>query len=95
MVSEAFLGSKLGLPRAPVDDIEEEDELEVALAQQRAEKAKTEGKGDAGDEESDKVEEEPTTPTRSALRKPIGRAASRLQVRFAHSCSDSADCVGQ
>ena len=88
VASEALIGSKFGLRRTPVgEDIDEDDELEVALAQQRAEKAKVGGSGggDIAEEEGeggDAVSGEPAG-ARSpggGLRKPVGRAQSRLHM---------------
>ena len=81
VASEAFLGAK-GLPSrraVPVEEIDEDDELEVALAQQRAQKAKSEGIDLRKELEAPEEEEQPATPSPTG-RRPIGRAQSRLHL---------------
>jgi len=80
VASEAFLGAKGMLSRraVPVEEIDEDDELEVALAQQRAEKAKAEGI-DLQKELEAEEEEPPSTPSPSG-RRPLGRQPSRLHL---------------
>lgn len=81
VVSEAFIGAKMGLRGRPaaVEEDEEDDELETALAEQRA-KAKAAG----GSAEAN--EEDVGSPMRSPLSKSrLGRAASRAAIMQPHA----------